>query len=104
MFSVEELCDTLYLQNIYHHQAELVVVFLCDEYGQEEWCGLEWRAIRDLLKHKKSAEIMPVRLTDIPRLPSGLFSIDGYLDAKEFTPAEVADLIVQRLRANQQET
>lgn len=93
-----------YLQNIYHHQAELVVVFLCDEYGQEEWCGLEWRAIRDLLKHKKSAEIMPVRLTDIPRLPSGLFSIDGYLDAKEFTPAEVADLIVQRLRANQQET
>lgn len=89
-----------YLQEIYHGQAELVVVFLCSEYEKKQWCGLEWRAVRDLLKQKKTAEIMLVRLdnTDIP----GLFSIDGYINAKDHEPAELADLIVQRLRLNRQ--
>src|SRR5690348_16634202 len=47
-----------YLQAIYHDQSELIVVFLCHEYEQKEWCGLEWRAIRDLLKQKQAASIM----------------------------------------------
>ncbi|WP_313898014.1 TIR domain-containing protein [Nodosilinea sp. LEGE 07298] len=84
-----------YLQNIYHKQAELVVVFICTEYEQKEWCGLEWRAVRDLLKQKKSAEIMLVRLNDADI--SGLFSIDGYVNAEGREPVEVADLIMQRL-------
>lgn len=87
-----------YLAEIYHNQAELVVVFLCAEYEQKEWCGLEWRAVRDLLKQKKTAEIMPLRLDDTHI--TGLFSIDGYIDIKGREPAEVADLIVQRLRLN----
>ncbi|MFA4956869.1 MAG: TIR domain-containing protein [Candidatus Methanoperedens sp.] len=87
-----------YLQEIYHDQTELVVVFLCAEYKQKEWCGLELRAVRDMLKQKKTTEIMFLRLdnTDIP----GLFSIDGYIDAKGRKPAELADLIVQRLTLN----
>jgi small GTP-binding protein len=87
-----------YLQEIYHDKAELLVVFLCAEYKKKEWCGLEWRAVRDILKQKKTADIMPVRLdnTNIP----GLFSIDGYIDAKGRDPAEIADLILQRLRLN----
>ena len=91
-----------YLQEIYHDQAELVVVFLCAEYEQKEWCGLEWRAVRDLLKQKKTAEIMPVRLDDTDI--RGLLSIDGYIDAKDSDPAELADLIMQRLRLNRQAT
>ena len=91
-----------YLQEIYHDQAELVVVFLCAEYEQKEWCGLEWRAVRDMLKQKKIAEIMPVRL-DNTHIP-GLFSIDGYINSKDHDPAELADLIVQRLRLNRQAT
>ena len=39
-----------YLQKLYHDQTELIVVFLCAEYEQKEWCGLEWRAVRDLLR------------------------------------------------------
>jgi len=91
-----------YLQEIYHDQAELVVVFLCTEFEQKEWCGLEWRAVRDLLKQKKTAEIMPVRLDDTDI--RGLLSIDGYIDAEDIDPAELADLIVQRLRLNRQVT
>lgn len=43
--------DTL-LQSIYNENAELVVVFLSQEYADKEWCGLEWRAIRELSKRK----------------------------------------------------
>lgn len=90
----------IYLQKIYHDQAELVVVFLCAEYEQKEWCKLEWRAVRDILKQKKTAEIMPVRL-DNTHIP-GLFSSDGYINAKDHEPVELADLIVQRLKLNRQ--
>ncbi|MDJ0702624.1 MAG: GTP-binding protein [Leptolyngbyaceae cyanobacterium MO_188.B28] len=91
-----------YLQGIYHDQAELVVVFLCAEYERKEWCGLELRAVRDLLKQKKTAEIMLIRFdnTEIP----GIFSIDGYVNAEDHEPLEMADLIAQRLRLNQQAT
>lgn len=89
-----------YLQKLYHDQTELIVVFLCAEYEQKEWCGLEWRAVRDLLKQKKAAEIMPIRFDDTHI--QGLFSIDGYLNAKGRESAEVAELILQRLRLNKQ--
>ncbi|MCZ6653074.1 MAG: TIR domain-containing protein [Planctomycetota bacterium] len=87
-----------YLQAIYHDQSELIAIFLCGEYEKKEWCGLEWRAIRDLLKQRQAADIMPFRFdgTHIP----GLFSIDGYVSLKDKTPVEVADLIGQRLLIN----
>ena len=90
-----------YLQKIYHDDSELIVVFLCREYKKKEWCGLEWRAIRDLIKKRKASDIMPVRFddTDIP----GLFSIDGYVNARDRTAREVTELIIERYRINQQD-
>ncbi len=41
----------VHLQAIYHDHSELIVVFLCKDYETKEWCGLEWRAIRDLINH-----------------------------------------------------
>ena len=32
--------DTM-LQNIYRNNADLIVVFLCEEYSNKQWCGLE---------------------------------------------------------------
>ena len=87
-----------YLQALYHDQSELIVVFLCAEYDQKEWCGLEWRALRDLIKRRRSEEIMPLRFdhTEVP----GLFSIDGSVwlgeGGDERAPEEIADLILQR--------
>jgi len=87
-----------YLQSIYHDQSELIVVFLCAEYEKKEWCKLEWRAVRDLIKKKETAAIMPMRFdnTSIP----GLFSIDGYIDIANRDMNEVAQLILQRLEIN----
>lgn len=87
-----------YIQSIYHDHSELVVVFLCAEYDKKEWCGLEWRAVRDLLKKKETAAIMPMRFDDADI--SGLFSIDGYVDLANRNLDEVAQLILQRLDIN----
>jgi len=84
-----------YLQRLYHDESELIAVFLCADYERKDWCGLEWRVVRDLIKRRRSSDIMPLRFdaTEIP----GLFSIDGYAWIGDGRSAEsVADLILQR--------
>jgi hypothetical protein len=85
----------LYLPKLYHEQSHLLVFFLCSEYAHREWCGLEWRAARDLLKKNKDDRLMFLRLddADIP----GLYSIDGYLDISRLPDGEVARGILSRL-------
>src|SRR5262245_14532657 len=39
-----------YLPKLYHDQSDLVVVVVCPDYENNEWCGLEWDAIHALLK------------------------------------------------------
>jgi hypothetical protein len=94
-----ELCrpnlDT-YLQSIYGTDSELVVVFLCKAYSEKEWCGLEWRSIRDRLKRGGAAALVFVRLDDGD--VDGVFSIDGYIDASKRSADDVARMIVQRLQ------
>lgn len=85
-----------HLQSLYHDESELLVVFLCADYKRKEWTGLEWRAIRDLIKKKQDTSIMFVRLDDANI--SGLFSIDGYISANGREPAEIASLILSRFR------
>ncbi len=84
-----------YLQRLYHDESELIAVFLCADYERKEWCGLEWRAVRDLIKRRRGSAVMLLRFddTEIP----GLFSTDGYVwigDGRD--PMEAADLILQR--------
>lgn len=88
-----------YLQQIYHDDSDLLVVFICADYEEKEWCGLEWRAIRDLIKKRRTADIMPIRVGkgDV----TGLFSIDGYINADDHDGEELAKLIIERLRINE---
>ncbi|MCK9477710.1 MAG: TIR domain-containing protein [Candidatus Muirbacterium halophilum] len=84
------------LQNIYRNNAKLIVVFLSKEYAQKEWCGLEWRSIRDIIKAKGDEQIMFVKFDDAQI--DGLFSIDGYINANIFAPKNVADFIMERVK------
>jgi hypothetical protein len=84
-----------YLQHIYHDRAELIVVVLCADYQRKEWCHLEWRAIRDLIKQRHD-RIMFLRVDDAP--VEGVFSHDGFVDLRKHNDAEVAELILGRLR------
>lgn len=87
--------DTL-LQDIYRNRSRLVVVFLCESYASKDWCGIEFRAVRDIIKHREDNKIMYVR-HDAGHV-DGVFSTDGYIDANKHTPVEVADLILERVR------
>jgi len=90
-----------YLQKIYHDDSELIVVFLCAEYENKEWCGLEWRAIRDLIKKRKASDVMPIRFDNTHI--SGLFSIDGYVGVEDRSPEEIAKCIIERYLINRQQ-
>lgn len=91
----------IYLQKLYHDESELLVVFLCVDYERKDWPGLEWRAIRDLIKKKQGSSIMLVRLDDAS--VSGLFSIDGFVSAEGRTAQDIATLIIDRLGSVQAE-
>lgn len=84
------------LQNIYRNNAKLIVVFLSKEYVQKEWCGLEWRAIRDIIKSKEDEQVMFVKFDDAQI--DGIFDIDGYIDANIFSPKNVANFIMERIK------
>ena len=88
----------VYLGSLYHDHSELLVPFFCAEYEKKEWCGLEWRQVRDILKRKESERIMPFRFDNAP--VTGFLSIDGYVSIKNRTPFEVAQLIQQRIQLN----
>ena len=90
--------DTL-LQHIYADNSDLVVVFLSENYEKKEWCGLEWRAIRGLIKKKKDDSIMFMRF-DQASVP-GTMSLDGFVDLAAYAPAETAALILERVRLNE---
>ncbi len=83
-----------YLQGLYHDESELTAIFLCADYERKEWCGLEWRAIRDRIKRRQTSSMMFLRFdnTEIP----GLFSTDGYIWIGVRSPEEIAKRILER--------
>ena len=86
----------LYLQNLYSHQSELIVVFLCDKYDAKAWCGVEWRAIRKLLNNKEARKrIMYIKIG--PGEVDGVIGVlDGWFDATNKCSRDVADAIITR--------
>ncbi len=83
------------LQRIYRDRSELIVVFLCKEYSDKQWCGLEWRSIRDIIKSKADERVMFVRFDDAP--VDGVLSIDGYVDARTSDAQKVGQFVLERL-------
>jgi hypothetical protein len=89
--------DTL-LQKIYLNNSDLVVIFVSEEYERKQWCGIEWRAIRNIIKNKSDHALMFMRFDDT--VISGLFSIDGYVELREHSAIQAARMIVERVRLN----
>jgi hypothetical protein len=86
----------VYHQDIHPRSSELVVVWLSGDYQKKEWCcNVEWPAIRDILKQRRDqGGIMFLRLDD--GKVEGFLSIDGYVDVRGWSAAEIAKLILQR--------
>lgn len=84
----------LLLQKIYKNNSKLNVIFLSSDYEDKEWCGIEFRAIRELIKTGHSEKILLLKLADVN--VAGLFSIDGYLDIRKMKPSEIVTHIIER--------
>ena len=85
----------LLLQDIYEHRCDLLIVFLASAYRESEWCGIEWRSIRELIKRRKAQGLMLARLEEFDRI-EGLFSLDGYIDVRETGARNFARYAKQR--------
>lgn len=83
------------LQDIYRNRSKLVVVFLCADYQKKEWCGVEFKAIREIIMERHDIKIMYVRLDD--GKVDGIFKTDGYVNGRKHSPADVARFIHERV-------
>lgn len=88
--------DTL-LQDIYRNRSNLVVVFLSSHYQLKDWCGVEFRAIRDIIKSKED-RVMFVRTDE--GVVDGVFRTDGYIDARVHGAKAIAHFIRERADLN----
>ena len=72
-----------------------MVVVLCSDYERKDWCGgVEWRAIRNLIK-RREGDIIFLRADEGE--VSGTFSLDGYLDMRRLSDDELISLISERV-------
>jgi hypothetical protein len=85
----------LLLQDIYRNRSELVVVFLCADYQKKEWCGIEFRPIREIIMERKGDRVMFVKMDDGP--VEGVFKTDGFVDGREYGLDDIARLIEERV-------
>lgn len=83
------------LTKIYQQNAKLIVVFLSGDYQRKSWPGLEFRTIREVIFQKEHHKVMYIRLDDAPI--DGVLKTDGYIDARQHSPSEIASFIYQRV-------
>lgn len=86
------------LQEVYGNRSNLVVVFLSKNYQDKEWCGIEFRAIREIIMKRDTSRVMFVRLDD--GKVDGVFETDGYIDGRKFSPHDVARFVEERVNLN----
>jgi len=92
----------LILQKIYKNNAKLVVVFFGKSYQEKKWCGIEFRAIREILLNRENNRIMYIKMEE--GNVDGILHIDGYIDASESDPLRIASYISDRLKLLESET
>ena len=84
-----------FLQAIYRDRSRMVVVFAGGDYQLKDWCGIEFRAVREIINAREHDRIMFVRMDDGE--VEGIFGHDGYVDARQHSPSDVAGFIEERV-------
>ncbi len=84
-----------FLQAIYRDRSRLVVVFASGDYQRKDWCGIEFRAVKEIINGRDDDRVMFVRIDD--GKVEGIFEHDGYIDAQNYKPSDVAGFIEERI-------
>jgi hypothetical protein len=88
-----------HLPNLYRNEADLVVVVLCDDYSQKDWCGLEFNSIYSLFLKGRASDVLLTRFDRVE--PVGMHNLAGYIDLDDKTPGQLVELIQERLAINE---
>jgi hypothetical protein len=83
------------LEQIYRNQCELIVVFLSGAYDKKEWCGLEFRIVKEIIMERGHDRVMYVRMDD--GAVEGVLKTDGYVDARKYSARQIAGFISERV-------
>lgn len=86
------------LDEVFRGQARFCVMFVSADYADKVWTSHERRSAQARAVESASTYILPVRFdqTEIP----GLLKSIVYLNARDLTPRQLADLIVEKVREN----
>src|ERR1043165_1847863 len=87
------------LPKLYHDSSDLIVAVFCPDYPNKEWCGLEWRAIFDLIKKGRTKDVLLKRFGHGEG--EGLYALTGSTDLHHETPESAAIVILERLAVNE---
>ena len=84
-----------FLQSLYRDRSKMVVVFAGGDYQLKNWCGIEFRAVREVINAREHDRVMFVRMDDGE--VEGIFGHDGYVDARNYSASDVAGFIEERI-------
>jgi hypothetical protein len=93
-----------HLPRLYQEESGLIVVVICPDYQTKKWTGLEWDAIREVIRTRQEREKNEVMLCRFDGVtPEGLDAEPGpgFVELDEKTPGQFAKVILQRLAANE---
>lgn len=81
-----------YLPLLYREESKLIVIFLCANYWEREWCQLEWNKIQEVIE-ARPRDVMLFRFdkTEIPDRRA------TYFDVGNSSSYEIAKQIMKRL-------
>ncbi|MBL1215619.1 MAG: TIR domain-containing protein [Ignavibacteriae bacterium] len=84
-----------YLSEIYSKQSEYCVMFLSKHYAAKAWTTIERQSAQERAFRESKEYILPIKIddTEIPGIPSTV----GYIDLREKTIEEIANLILVKL-------
>jgi hypothetical protein len=90
-----------HLDDIYQNLARFCVVFASAEYAQKVWSNHERRSAQARAIKEHGEYLLPARFDDTP-IP-GVPDTVGYIDLRKTSPAELAELIDEKLGARSKE-
>ena len=84
-----------HLADVYKNQARFCVIFISEHYRRNLWTNHERKSAQDRAFRQYEEYLLPVRLddTEIP----GILDTIGYLDGRELSPTELAEMIEKRI-------
>lgn len=84
-----------HLDEVYRVKSKYCVMFLSKYYKEKLWTNHERKSAQARAFEEQSEYILPIRIDDTEI--AGLTATIGYIDANEYTPTEIANLIAKKL-------